>query len=332
MLKSILIFAATIGTLFSITAATAEDCSVRFSWLPNSEGNIAGYKIHYGLSDGGPYPDSLNIDNIVVDGRVWGTVPDLVCDTHYYFVCTAFNDAGLDSEYSSQIDLVVSAPPTTEPGMVTKVFGSASGADFAGTIRDTFINLNDANSESSTQLMTYTWPENMVANAIILKVDLSQLPQDAQIHSAILQMYALEGGGDEVYNISAHRVINHNPNLSTVTGYTYDGSNGWTANSACYDNIPMAQRDINAAVTVSSIDMSAGYKSWNVTDLVRAWQAAPAGNYGLLLNSDNVATADSYRTFASSEASDASQRPKLVITYSIISSAVPSPMGFQLLN
>jgi len=233
--------------------------------------------------------------------------------------------------FSEQVDFIVTESSSGE-GVVTKVLGSVTGADYVGAIQDTFININEDNNEANVQLNTYTWPENMVANAIILKFDLSQIPQDAQVQSAVLFLYATAAGGDGAYDISAHRIINHNPNLSTATGYTFDGSNGWTADTSCYNNIPMAQGDINATAVVNSIDMSVGYKNWDITNVILAWQADSGSNYGLLLNSDNVATADSYRNFASSEATDSNQRPKLVVTYTINVQSLSSPVGFQLSN
>ena len=62
------------------------------------------------------------------------------------------------------------------------------------------------------------------------------------------------GGGDDLYDISVHEIINYNPDLSQCTGYTYDGANAWTPNGSCYDNIPLAQSDIAAAEDIKSID------------------------------------------------------------------------------
>ncbi len=200
-------------------------------------------------------------------------------------------------------------------GTYTKVFGDASGADCPGTIQDTFINLNDGNSVRSESLNTYTWPTNQVANAIILKADLAAIPYGAQVQSATLHLYMNSMGGDDLYDISVHKIINYNPNLSQCSGYTYDGTNSWTPNGGCYDDIPLAQSDIAAEEDVKSIDKTYGYKTWDVTDMVRDWIANPSMNFGLLLNSDTSASSGSNRFFASSEASDPNQRPKLVVTY-----------------
>ena len=89
------------------------------------------------------------------------------------------------------------------------------------------------------------------------------------------------------------------------------------------DNMPLAQSDIARAEGVMSIDKTYGYKTWTVTNTVRDWVANPSTNYGLLLNSDSVASSDSNRFFASSEASDPSQRPKLVVTYTVGDDTTP---------
>ncbi len=323
-------------TVFLFTTVSfAADCTQQFSWLPNSEDDIAGYKIYYGLNDEGPYTGVKNVGNPApIDGRIWGEVTGLVCGELYYFVCRAYNTATVESDNSIQIDFVVTVPDFGNGGDVVATFGSAPGADYAGTIQDTYINIGNENNVTNQQLNTYTWPENMAANAIILKVDLSQLPEGAQVQSASLQLYTIEAGGDSGYDISVHKIINYNPDLSTTTGYTYDGTNSWTADTSSYNSIPMAQADIGTALDVVSVDSSVGYNSWNVTGMVKDWMASPGSNYGLLLNSDTIATADSYRNFASSEATEASQRPKLVVTYTVDGTPVQisSPVGFELLN
>jgi hypothetical protein len=205
--------------------------------------------------------------------------------------------------------------PSATPRSVTVVFGNTPDADFAGTAQDTFINLNTSVGFSSTQLNTYTWPVNQRANAIIVKFDLSRIPADARIESAILTLYQVGAGGDTAYDVSAHKVIRRNPNLRTATGYTYDGVNNWTANTLCYNSIPLAQADIAAAEYVNRLNATAGYKTWDVSRMVQDWVGKAAANFGLLLNSDATAAAGSHRYFASSEAAKAAQRPVLEVTY-----------------
>jgi len=217
---------------------------------------------------------------------------------------------GIDQDCNGS-DLVCIEDPDSQ----TLVFGDTLDADYPGTIQDTFINLNTEVNYASEQLNTYTWPENMAANAVLIQFDLSQLPAGAQIQSATLSLYQTAAGGDAAYDVGVHKVINNNPDLYQANGYTCDGITGWTANSLCYNNIPLAQADIAQAGNVNSLDLDLGNKEWDVTGMVQDWVNDANLNYGLMLNSDSVAASNSYRNFASSEAIDATQRPRLEVTF-----------------
>jgi len=183
---------------------------------------------------------------------------------------------------------------------------------------DTYINIDSNNYSTSAQLNTYTWPADEVANAILMKFDLSGIPAGATIVSATLNLYLVESDTNTSYpsyNLSLNRIINHNPNLSMATGYTYDGTNSWTANTLAYDDIPLAQADISAPYDTEAVNQTLGFKTWNATQLVTDWLANPSLNYGLLINSDPLAPSDTYRYFASSKNTTASYRPYLTVTY-----------------
>ena len=214
---------------------------------------------------------------------------------------------------------------TVPSGTYTKTFGDSSDSDYTGTVQDTFLNINNDVNANTLTLNTYTWPTDRVANAIVMKWDLSALPTDAEIQNAILYLYLESSGGDDQYDVSVHKIINYDPNIAQCNGYTYDGTNGWTPNTQCYNNIPLAQADITQAEDTKAIDKNTGYKTWNVTQMVRDWVSDPSSNYGLLLNSDKTASADSYRYFTSTEVTDASRRPKLVITYTTVNPDTTPP-------
>lgn len=74
-----------------------------FSWLPNQETNLAGYKIHYGTTST-QYDHAVDMGNPTpVDGVVMGTVSGLVDGTTYYFVATAYDIDGFESDFSQEV-------------------------------------------------------------------------------------------------------------------------------------------------------------------------------------------------------------------------------------
>jgi hypothetical protein len=199
--------------------------------------------------------------------------------------------------------------------IITEEFGDALSTDHPGTCQDAFINVGsvDTNTSSEPNLYTYTWPVDASANRIIMKWDLDAVPDSATIQNAVLYLYS-EGmygsGGDENYEISAHKTINKNPDINSCTWNTYDGINSWTGGANG------AEQDMDIAEDTQTIDKTFGeYKSWTITNMVADWAANPSENFGIILESDNQAASDSNRYFASSDHADNNVRPKLIITY-----------------
>lgn len=284
--------------------------SAVITWTTNEP---ATSQVEYGLNT--DYGSLTDLDsNLVTSHSV--TITGLVPETLYHYRVRS-QDANGNEAIS--IDHTFTTHPL-EPGTYTVILGDTPDSDYPGTLEDTFININEENNSNSQYLNTYTWPENSIANAIIMKWDLSNIPSSATIHNATLYLYLsdMEGdGGDDLYDLSVHKIINYNPVISACNGYTYDGINPWTPYSGLYNDIPLAQADIAEAEDTKSIDKTYGYKSWSVTNMVQEWVSNPDSNYGMLVNSDPVASQDSNRYFSSTESPNPDQRPKLVITYTI---------------
>jgi hypothetical protein len=239
-----------------------------------------------------------SIANVLVDGTSVGAV-----STYTFNNVTANHTIAVTFSLSSTL---------------TEEWGNTPSSNRPKAVEDTQINIDSNNYSTDTQLNTYTWPTNSIANAILIKWDLSSIPAGSTIINASLSLYlqGYEGtGGDDLYDISVHKVINKNPVISEATGYDYSTSNPWTPATGVYNNIPLAQGDISLPEDIRAIDKTLGYKSWNVTQMVQDWVNNNSMNYGMLLNSDSSATSDSNRFFASNEYSNLGQRPKLVITY-----------------
>lgn len=77
--------------------------SVTFSWLPNSESDLAGYKLHYGPVPG-IYTDVVDCGLQAADesGRVFYTAQG-VPDGNTFYALTAYDSAGNESGYSAEL-------------------------------------------------------------------------------------------------------------------------------------------------------------------------------------------------------------------------------------
>ncbi|MEQ9564088.1 MAG: putative Ig domain-containing protein [Woeseiaceae bacterium] len=89
--------------LFSISVTQVGTGSVSLTWTAptqNEDGtplvDLAGYKIYYGVSQG-DYPNQIRVDN---PGLTSYVVDNLSPDT-YFFVSTAFNSSGVESNFSN---------------------------------------------------------------------------------------------------------------------------------------------------------------------------------------------------------------------------------------
>lgn len=77
--------------------------SVKLEWDANTEPDLAGYIIYYGLAPG-TYTNQTDVGNVT--NR---TVTNLVAGATYYFVATAYNMSGLESDYSNEVSWTATA-------------------------------------------------------------------------------------------------------------------------------------------------------------------------------------------------------------------------------
>ena len=100
--------------------------------------------------------------------------------------------------------------------------------------QDTSLNINASNYSAQPLLTAYTWPDNQIANAILLKFDLSTLPAGATVQQAVVSLALVQSDAtaDATYTMTAHKLVVKNPVIGAATGYTSDGVTPWTP-SAC---------------------------------------------------------------------------------------------------
>jgi hypothetical protein len=123
-------------SLCNTCLATAGGGTADFSWLPNTESDLAGYKIHYGTTPNGPYDLVVDAGNPPpVDGRIKGSVSGLTEGVTYYFVATAYNTSGLESNNSTEVAYTCpSAQPDTTPPVGTIIIAAGAATTPVKTV------------------------------------------------------------------------------------------------------------------------------------------------------------------------------------------------------
>jgi fibronectin type 3 domain-containing protein len=107
------LFAAVVVALVA-SAAQALAADVSLAWDPNTESDLAGYRIYRGMSSG-------NYDKVVDVGNVttW-TDTTLEVGQTYYFAATAYDTEGLESTFSNEVSYTAPGPkPTKRKGFLT---------------------------------------------------------------------------------------------------------------------------------------------------------------------------------------------------------------------
>ena len=171
--------------------------------------------------------------------------------------------------------------------------------------KDSYIQQNFANSNFGASTFIEIGRESSKFSRGLIEFDLSDVPTNARIKSATLQLYMTVNSND-TFVVEVRR-LNSSWTELNVTWDSRNETNNWTITGGdfdltIYDNI--------------SVDNTIGWKTWNVTNLVQEWVNGTYSNYGILLKTKtaNVAT---FKTFASSDNTDLAIWPKLNINYTI---------------
>ena len=127
-----------IAVSFFFVAATANAYYVIISWDPNAESDLAGYNI-YG-SEGSPGPpydllDTYSLDDIDPDNPAC-QISDLDDSLEYYFVVSAYDLWGNESDYSNEVCVAGGIACAADTGSATDSGGGGGcliSATFGGS-------------------------------------------------------------------------------------------------------------------------------------------------------------------------------------------------------
>ena len=171
--------------------------------------------------------------------------------------------------------------------------------------KDAYVNTRSASGNYGSTTSSYIgqYPPSSGQGLIIyrtyIEFGLSQIPANAKIVSAELQLYMENDAWGGVLDAEAYQI-----------------TSAWTESQITWNNQPSAG---SAIITNVVIDPGAGrnkWISWNITSLVNGWYNGTIQNYGIKLQgASEGGTQGNWFKFSSSDFSDSSQRPKLVIQY-----------------
>ncbi|MBI5585757.1 MAG: fibronectin type III domain-containing protein, partial [Deltaproteobacteria bacterium] len=116
--RSIILIIGFFMLLFLVVQAQA--AQVTLAWDPNTETDLAGYKLYYGTSSGN-YSNSVAMGNVTTY-----IVANLTDGVTYYFSLTAIDQEGFESGYSNEISYT-STPPTTQFILTINRTGTGNG-------------------------------------------------------------------------------------------------------------------------------------------------------------------------------------------------------------
>jgi hypothetical protein len=119
------------GLLLALTACDSHAASdVTLAWDANTEPDLAGYKIHWGTASRvyTTHVDAGNVTTFVLKGLPDGKV---------YIAATAYDKAGLESDYSNEVSITLDSTPPAYPKNLKSVSVKVTISTSSGSITAT---------------------------------------------------------------------------------------------------------------------------------------------------------------------------------------------------
>lgn len=174
----------------------------------------------------------------------------------------------------------------------------------------------------------------------VVRFDLSSIPSNATISSAVLYLYATWDTG-AACTINAHRIYKIWNGETNVTWNDWDTTTKEWGTVGC-DNAADGQADNSSdgsgydrtstadATYSKTAWIGATWFSWNLTSLAQLWVNGTISNNGVRISSTLADCVIDNGTFYSSEyLTDTTKRPKITITYTVPITTTRSVMLFD---
>jgi fibronectin type 3 domain-containing protein len=114
-LKWLLVLAALVVMPFASQAQVYGTNTVTLAWDASPSLDITNYCVYYGNNAGGPYPLKKNASTALTT-----SVSTLTNGVSYYFVATAQDKWGLESDFSNEVTYTVPRLKPVPPGQLRK--------------------------------------------------------------------------------------------------------------------------------------------------------------------------------------------------------------------
>ncbi|MCP5002954.1 MAG: hypothetical protein GY941_03250 [Planctomycetes bacterium] len=155
-----------IGYFFLLTISifiyTSNICSAQDTlvWDPNTEGNLAGYNVHYGMSSRNydSHEDVGNQTSYALTGFLDGST--------YYFAVTAYDFSGNESAYSNEV-IIISTVVNHSPVALVDVYSVEEEGTLTVDAPGVLVNDSDVDNDALTAILV----ANTSNGTLELKVD-----------------------------------------------------------------------------------------------------------------------------------------------------------------
>ncbi|MCO6453640.1 MAG: DNRLRE domain-containing protein [Caldilineales bacterium] len=189
------------------------------------------------------------------------------------------------------------------------------GVDGYDGAADTWIGAAEPNTNYGVDEMLQVGGDG--ESTILLRFDLSTVPENAQITSATLSLFTVQRSDDQTITAAAYR-LRRAWDPGTATWQKAASGDVWGEPGA-RDSSTDRYEPAAAAAQINAVDQVV---SWDITQMTIAWHKAPNTNFGISITGLGGQTA-SYG-LPSSESTDPGKRPILTISYSLATSTPTS--------
>ncbi|GEM_PF-3279453 len=289
--------------------ATSGSGQIALNWNDNSEGDLAGYNVYRSKTSGSGY-QLLNSSALLASSAYTDTT--VSADNTYYYVVTAVDNGDNESDYSAQ------ASATADSQVVTLTLHSIAAED--GYVLESTATSNiggscDATLSNSSAIKMGDDTGNKQYKSI-LSFDTSSIPDTVTITSA---------------QVKVNRGYQPGTPFDGSLGTMYaDIKTGYFGTSAALEN-----GDFEAAAShtqVATMPDPGGYQLWSTGTLSSSGRADinKTGKTQIRLyfsTGDNGNAAIDYLGCFSSDYTDSTYFPQLVVTYNTDGTAPVAPTG-----